>query len=148
MANEVSHHRKTPWFDHALNGVPGVAVVTLKDHPEIQLDQIALLQLSLLGGDAVDHFVVDGGAKAARKAQIALERGLGALPVNQGFGKPIQLPRRDAGRDRFLWLVQNLADNSPRIAHQGNLVLIFDLHLTHLRTLLPDAGSTARRIST
>src|SRR5712692_11257354 len=118
MANEVSHHRKTPWFDHAMNGVPyvadpvasnnrtdalfqglacrfnqrlgfvadcsdrnapgGVAVVTLKDHPEIQLDQIALLQLSLLGGDAVDHFVVDGGAKAARKAQIALERGLGA----------------------------------------------------------------------
>ena len=88
----------------------------------------------------MDDLVVDGGAQAAREPEVALERRLGALLVNERLSKLVQVPSRHAWSNGLLEFVQNLTDDTTRVAHDRNLVFALELYLAHRLTSLLARG--------
>ena len=75
----------------------GIGIHPLELHPEIEFDDVALVQHALAGGNTVHDFFVDRDAGAAGKTVEPLERRLGpGMRPQKGLAERIQFTRRDA----------------------------------------------------
>ncbi len=79
-------------------------------------DDVALLE-DVLGGDAVHHLVVDGGAEGAREAVVALEAGRGALLADVGLGDLVELQEAHAGPGGAGGQTQGVGGDAAGLAH-------------------------------
>src|SRR5574341_1629288 len=70
------------WDRADRQGDGAVAIVALDDAAEVEPDDVAVLELSLGRGDAVDDLVVDRGAYRRRVPAITFEGRRGPLPDN------------------------------------------------------------------
>ena len=91
----------------------------------VDLYDVPFVKMSLFGGDAVDHFVVDTDARAARKSAVPEKRGLCPAFFDIVSDYMIQLSGGDAVTHGFAGEEQSLAGDPACVTHFIDLFVIF-----------------------
>ena len=94
-----------------------ITVVAFYDTPEIEPDDVALLELPLGRRNTVDDFLVDRGAHRGRIPAVALEGRGGSSGQDEGLDLGVDLLGRHAGLDQPPEQGLDLGENSARRAH-------------------------------
>ncbi|MNN46538.1 hypothetical protein D3C81_1609220 [compost metagenome] len=95
----------------------GVAVVTVLDHRDVDIDDVAILQRFVVG-DAVADDVVDRGADRLGEALVVQRRGNGLLHVDDVVvADAVQFVGSDAGLDVFADHFQHFGGQAAGDAH-------------------------------
>jgi len=77
-------------------GVGAVCNQSVERHPDVDGDEVALLD-AMVSGDAVDDHRIRRDARRRRKAAVALGRRNAALLANEVLGNPVELAGSDTG---------------------------------------------------
>ena len=98
-------------------GPRAVRVPAILLHPEVEVDDVALLEGNRVR-DAVDDHVVDRDARRSREVAVVEEAGPSARLADEPLGELVELVRgRLAGDDGALALVERPGDDPPANAH-------------------------------
>ena len=95
----------------------------LVERPEVERDDVALLEDALGRGDAVHDLVVDRDADRGREAVEPLERGARAQTDDGLLGDLVDLGRRLAGPELLADRLEHRRDDAPALLHQLELAL-------------------------
>ena len=122
-----------------------ITVVAVQHDTGVDGDDIAFTKDSLLGGDSVDHLLVDRSAQHAGVPAISLERGSGAKLSHLAFRRVFQIERGHAGLDESPHMLEHLTNHRSAAPHFFNFLrrLNHDGHRPVLLSL-PNLGSESR----
>src|SRR3990170_2536018 len=125
-------------------GDGAVAVVALDDAAEIEPDDVAVLELSLGRGDAMDDLVIYRGAHRRRVPAIALEGRRGTFADDEGLDVLVDVLGRGAGPHEGLEPLLDLGQDAAGRAHVPELPggLQQDHRVTACSTALRMAAAT------
>ena len=98
-----------------------VGVIPLDDTPEVQPDDVPLLQAAVRRGNAVNDLLVDRDAHGGREAPVALEGGLGAAVHDEGLHFLVDLQRGQAGLHEAAQHLHDVGEDLAAPAHQVDL---------------------------
>ena len=110
----------------------GIAVPSVLDHGDVDVDDVAVLQDVLFARDAVADHAVDRGAQRLREAVVADIRRRRLLHLaDVVVAAPVEFLGGDAGDDVFLDHFQHLGRHAPGDAHLRDVLVVleFDCHV-------------------
>src|SRR5438094_463417 len=112
-------------------GERAVRVVPVHDTPEVQADDIALLDAAVGRGNPVHDLLVDRDADGGREAAVALEGRLGAARRDEALHVLVDLERRQARLHEAAQVLDDVGEDMAGRAHQTDLT--GRLQLDHAR---------------
>ena len=104
----------------------GVAVPAIEDHRDVDVQDVAVLEL-LGPGNAVADDVSDREARRLGVAAIAQRRRHRAVAAHVGVDEVVQRFGRHAGGDMLADAVEDLRREAPRRAHAGEILIAIQL---------------------
>src|SRR3569832_759034 len=110
----------------------GVRAEPVLEDPEVDSDDVAVLQHLVLAGDPVDDHLVDRGAQhgRGRRLGVAEERALHLVLLDPRARDQLEVPGRRAWLRALTDVVQDRSGNDTRFAHELELLwrLVDDPH--------------------
>src|SRR6267142_4780748 len=125
-------------------GERAVRVVPVHDTPEVQADDIAVLDAAVGRGNPVHDLLVDRDADGGREAAVALEGRPGAARRDEALHVLVDLERRQTRLHEAAQVLDDVGEDMAGRAHQTDLA--GRLQLDHCRAPCV-ASSTRRRMS-